>query len=96
MTYINVQFLSQLSISIFNMEIEMWTETMDNRLVFINPPIELKIDKIMKQIQKLHGLLHSATRAIYAWHRKRADLQHLQELDDRLLADIGLSRLDLH
>ena len=74
----------------------MWTEAIDDRLVFTNLPIDNHLDKIMKQIQKLHRLLNSATKTVYVWQRRKTDRQHLQELDDRLLADIGLSRFDLH
>lgn len=74
----------------------MWTETMDNRLVFTNPPIDTYLENIMKQIQKVQSLLRSATQAIAVWRRKKNDQLHLQELDDRLLADIGLSRTDVH
>ena len=74
----------------------MRTETIDNRLVFTNPPIAFNLGKIMKQIQKLQQLLTSASKAVYARQRKKMDLQHLKELDDRLLEDVGLSRYDLH
>ena len=74
----------------------MWTEATDNRLVFTNPPVNNYSENVMKQIRKVHRLLRSATQAITVWQRKKNDRLHLQELDDRLLADIGLSRTDLH
>jgi len=49
-----------------------------------------------------HGLAVSLLRAIGSgvrqlveWNRYRKDLRELQRMDDRLLADIGISRSDL-
>ncbi len=33
---------------------------------------------------------------LYEWQRRFSDRHHLQTLDDRLLADIGLSRADVN
>ena len=73
----------------------MWTEAIDNRLVFTNPPIKINLKKIMKQVQKIQQLLNSASKAVIARQRKKLDRRHLMELDDRLLDDIGVSRYDL-
>ena len=34
-------------------------------------------------------------KSLSAWHRRNVDRRHLQELSDRSLADIGLSRGDI-
>ena len=74
----------------------MRMETMDDRLVFTNPPIDINLKQTMKLISKLGCLLNSAGRAVVVWHRKRLDRQHLVDLDERLLEDIGISRHDLN
>ena len=37
----------------------------------------------------------SLTRAIAAWRRYRSAVQELAQLDDRILADIGLNRTQI-
>jgi uncharacterized protein YjiS (DUF1127 family) len=43
----------------------------------------------------LESVLTAAFGAIYRWEERAAQRRHLATLDDRLLQDIGLSRLDV-
>lgn len=36
--------------------------------------------------------IRSVARAVLRWHRQRRDILELQRMDDRLLADIGITR----
>src|SRR5262245_3255305 len=38
------------------------------------------------------GAIRSAARALLRWQRQRHDIMELQRMDDRLLADIGITR----
>ena len=42
----------------------------------------------------LHAIIEAADR-VYLWQRRIAEREHLQVLDGRMLADIGLSRADV-
>jgi uncharacterized protein YjiS (DUF1127 family) len=43
----------------------------------------------------LHAAERNFVRPLLAWHQKRATYRELMALDDRQLADIGVSRSDL-
>ncbi len=50
-------------------------------------------------VSPLHGVMDTARmalRTVIEWHRKRKAEAELQELDDRMLADIGITRGEIH
>ncbi len=43
----------------------------------------------------VYGLIHQALDTLMAWHERARQRRHLAQLDDRMLKDIGLSRVDV-
>jgi uncharacterized protein YjiS (DUF1127 family) len=63
---------------------------LDARIAAFDPPF-LHLSRRRGQRRSGPGLLAR----LQAWQERRRAIRHLAQLDDRLLADIGLSRADI-
>jgi uncharacterized protein YjiS (DUF1127 family) len=54
------------------------------------------LDSAYRAIDGTFGSLHRIATSVRRYFRYRRDYKHLQQLPDRLLEDIGLTRADVH